>query len=63
MCPHSYKSEYPPGIDVDPEIAEFFEYFYKTSDIPGAHDRYTDLFTKDASFIMASRRSFGREGD
>lgn len=58
----SYQSEYPPGASVDPEIVKFFEDFYKISDIPGAHDQYVDLFTKDATFKLASKQAVGHEG-
>lgn len=59
---HSYKSQYPSGVEVDPAVIEFFEKFYRVSDTPGAHDEYVDMFTKDATFILASKTSQGREG-
>jgi hypothetical protein len=59
---HSYKPEYPPGVQVDDGIKAFFEEFYETSDTPNAHDRYADLFTRDATLVMASKKGVGREG-
>lgn len=59
---HTYKSDYPSDLTTDPEIVQFFEDFYKTSDTPGAHDKYVDLFTKDAQFVLASKRSVGHDG-
>ncbi|CAH0044378.1 unnamed protein product [Clonostachys solani] len=58
---HTYKSEYPSGLTTDPEIVQFFEDFYKTSDTPGAHDQYVDLFAKDATFILASKHCVGHD--
>ena len=59
---HTYKPEYPAGIQIDDGIKSFFEEFYKTSDTPDAHEKYVDSFTKDATLIMASKRVVGREG-
>lgn len=59
---HSYKSEYPSGVQVDPEIVKFFETFYEISDTPGAHDQYVDLFEKDADFVLASKKAKGHDG-
>jgi hypothetical protein len=59
---HSYKSEYPPGVQVDDGIKAFFEEFYKTSDTPDAHEKYADSFTKDATIIVASKKAVGSEG-
>lgn len=44
------------------EIAEFFQEFYQISDIPGEHNQYVDMFTSDATFILASKRAVGRNG-
>ena len=58
----SYKSEYPASIPVDEGIVKFFEIFYETSDTPSAHERYAESFTKDATLIMASKKSQGHKG-
>lgn len=58
---HSYKSEYPAGVELDDGIKAFFEEFYKTSDTPDVHEKYADSFTKDATLIMASKKGVGRE--
>jgi hypothetical protein len=59
---HSYKSEYPPGVQVDDGIKAFFEEFYEISDTPDAHDRYADSFTGDATLVVASKKGVGRKG-
>lgn len=56
-----YASEYPP-LDLDPDFKKFFEEFYKASDTPDAHEKYTTFFTKDATLIMASRKVQGIDG-
>ncbi len=57
-----YTSQYPEGVVVPPAVVEFFQEFYKTSDTPDAHVKYADLFTDDATFILASKLSSGRDG-
>jgi hypothetical protein len=61
---HSYASEYPSSLAIDPQIVQFFEQFYKTTDIntPEAHEQYVNNFTKDAVFIMASKTVRGHAG-
>ena len=59
---HSYQSAYPSDASVDPEIVQFIEKFYTTSDDPDALDNYVDLFEKDATFILASKKSIGHDG-
>ncbi|RFU34768.1 hypothetical protein B7463_g1517, partial [Scytalidium lignicola] len=50
--PHSYISEYPQSTEVDPGIKTFFEDLYRISDDPVAHDKYAQLYTKDAILII-----------
>lgn len=57
-----YKSEYPPNMLIDEGIVQFFETFYETSDTPDAHEKYAASFTKDATLVMASKKSEGRDG-
>jgi hypothetical protein len=59
---HSYKSEYPPGVQVDDGIKAFFEEFYQTSDTPDVHEKYVESFTGDATLVMASKKAVGSEG-
>lgn len=59
---HSYASEYPAGVDFDPEYKKFFEDFYKTSDTPDVHDDYVQNFTKTATLIRASHPAKGHDG-
>lgn len=56
-----YTSQYP-DVPVDPAIKKYFEEFYKTSDTPGADEKYTNSFTEDATLIMASKTVKGRPG-
>jgi hypothetical protein len=49
---HTYKSAYPPGIQIDDGINAYFEEFYKTSDTPDTHEKYAESFTKDATLVM-----------
>jgi hypothetical protein len=58
----AYQSSYPTEIVVDPEVVRFFETFYKISDTPGALDEYVDLFTEDATLILASKKVSGHQG-
>ena len=58
----SYKSEYPSGLEFDSSYKQFFEQFYKFSDTPDAHEEYAKQFTKDATFIMASKTMQGSSG-
>lgn len=60
--PHSYKSEYPAGVQIDDGIKHYFEEFYRTSDTPDVHEKYVDLFTNDATLIVGSKKGVGREG-
>lgn len=60
---HSYKSQYPTKVVVDEKIVQFFEDFYRISDTPGAHEEYANYFTKDATFILASKSIKGYEGN
>lgn len=59
---HSYASQYPPNVPVNPEIVRFFETFYETSDTEEAHERYVHNFTTYATFILASKTAKGHKG-
>ncbi|GAB7365479.1 hypothetical protein MBLNU230_g6552t1 [Neophaeotheca triangularis] len=56
-----YQATLPSDNSVKPEIAKYFETFYKISDTPDAHDLYTEQFTKDATLIMATSVSKGSD--
>jgi len=60
---HSYKSEYPAGVEIHAGIKTFFEEFYKLSDTPEAHEQYANSFTKDATVVMGIKKVVGRPGD
>ncbi|KAH8602257.1 hypothetical protein B0O99DRAFT_561587 [Bisporella sp. PMI_857] len=55
-----YKSQYPSDVTIDPGIVQFFEQFYEASDTPGEHENYVENFTADATLILASKKSKGR---
>lgn len=57
-----YSAEYPPNVPIDEGIVQFFETFYETSDAPDAHEKYAASFTKDATLVMASKKSQGHDG-
>lgn len=57
-----YKAQYPVNVIVDEGIVKFFETFYKTSDTPGDHQNYVNMFTEDATVIMGSKMSRGESG-
>ncbi|KAL1305560.1 hypothetical protein AAFC00_007166 [Neodothiora populina] len=57
----SYTSEYPAGVQIDPEYKAFFERFYQISDTPDAHDEYVKQFTADAKLTMASKKASGSD--
>jgi hypothetical protein len=59
---HSYAASYPADTVVSPDIVQFFQDFYRTSDVPGEHDQYVNQFTPDATFILASKKAHGNEG-
>lgn len=56
-----YTSRYP-DVPVDPALKKYFEDFYKTSDTPGADEKYANSFTEDATLTMASKTVTGRSG-
>ncbi|KAF2798106.1 hypothetical protein K505DRAFT_414601 [Melanomma pulvis-pyrius CBS 109.77] len=55
----SYASSYP-SIPFDPAYKAYFENFYAVTDDPNAHEAYADLYTPDATLVMASKRVKGR---
>ncbi|EFX03935.1 hypothetical protein CMQ_863 [Grosmannia clavigera kw1407] len=42
---------------------QFFNDFYRISDTPEAHTEYCDMFSPDATFILASKTIVGSEAD
>lgn len=59
---HSYKSDYPADSTINDGIRQFFQTFYEISDTPDAHDTYANQFTKDATFILGTKKSYGHDG-
>lgn len=57
-----YAASVPEDKSLKPGIASFFESFYAISDTPEAHQQYADHFTNDATLIMASKETSGRQG-
>jgi len=63
MSQHTYTSAYPANTAVKPGIKQFFEDFYRLSDMAGEdmHPRYVEKFRGDAEFIVGSKRCKGSE--
>lgn len=57
-----YKASVPADGQVKPEIQSYFEEFYRISDTADGHERYADMFTKDAKLIMGPNEANGRDG-
>lgn len=60
----TYTGNAPSGpAELDPRIIPFFEKFYATSDDPSekAHSDYVDAMTKDALFIMGTKKATGAD--
>jgi hypothetical protein len=45
------------------DVIRFFEKFFRISDTPDLHEQYTRNFAEDATFILASKTSKGRDGE
>ena len=58
----AYQSSYPSEVSVEPEIVQFFQNFYKVSDTPDVIDEYVDLFTENATLVLASKKASGHQG-
>lgn len=57
-----YTASVPPGGQVRPEIQTFFEEFYKITDSPDDHERYINMFTTDAKYLMGVNEFNGLNG-
>jgi len=57
-----YRADVPASNLVKPEIRDYYEHFYAVSDTPDAHQKYAELYTKNAKLIMASNEANGRDG-
>jgi hypothetical protein len=59
----SYAKLCPSDVSMNAEIIQFFEAFFQLSDTAdGGHEKYASMFTKDATFILASKVSKGYDG-
>ncbi|KAK4552461.1 hypothetical protein LTR86_010304 [Recurvomyces mirabilis] len=56
-----YQADVPAGELVKSEIKDYYEHFYAISDTPEAHQKYAELYTKNARLIMASNEANGRD--
>ncbi|KAF7552340.1 hypothetical protein G7Z17_g4376 [Cylindrodendrum hubeiense] len=56
-----YEAVYPADLRVNPEVEAYFRKFYEVSDTPGLTDKYVNMFTKDATFKLASKSSKGSQ--
>lgn len=57
-----YEAAYPADLRVLPEVVAYFRKFYEVSDTPGQTEKYVNLFTRDATFALASKSSKGTQG-
>lgn len=62
MASHTYRSQTPSSSPLKQTHAEFFENFYKISDDPTRTDEYVQSFTKNAVFVLASKKAEGESG-
>lgn len=58
----SYSVQCPPDQSVHPDIVAFLQSFYSVSDTPGETEKYVDMFTEDATFVLASKKAAGHAG-
>ncbi|RGP80777.1 fungal specific transcription factor [Fusarium longipes] len=54
-----YSIQTPSDDSVQPHIIEFIKSFYSISDTFGETGKYVDMFTPDATFIVASKKASG----
>lgn len=57
-----YIASVPSDGQVKPEILKYFERFYEISDMPDAHQLYSEQYTKNAKLIMGPNEMNGRDG-
>lgn len=58
----SYSVQSPSDQSVQPHVIQFLQSFYAISDTPDVTERYVDMFTEDATFVVASKKASGRSG-
>lgn len=58
----SYSVQCPQDQSVHPDIVSFLQSFYGVSDTPGETEKYVDMFTEDATFVLASKKAAGHSG-
>lgn len=58
----SYSVQSPSDQSVQPHVIQFLQAFYAVSDTPGETDKYVDMFAKDATFVLASKKASGHAG-
>ena len=58
---HKVSSEFPPTFN-DSAVKDLIEEYYETSNNPDAHEEYSQLFTENATFQIASEKATGRSG-
>ncbi|KAF5575629.1 uncharacterized protein FTJAE_129 [Fusarium tjaetaba] len=58
----SYSVQSPSDQSVPPHVIQFLQAFYAVSDTPGETDKYVDMFAKDATFVLASKKASGHAG-
>ncbi|KAH7262809.1 hypothetical protein BKA59DRAFT_540344 [Fusarium tricinctum] len=56
----SYSVQSPSDQSVQPHVIQFLQSFYAISDTPDETEKYVDMFTEDATFVLASKKASGR---
>ncbi|RSL41884.1 hypothetical protein CEP53_012486 [Fusarium sp. AF-6] len=55
----AYSVQCPTDQSIHPDIVTFLQSFYSVSDTPGETEKYVDMFTEDATFVLASKKAAG----
>ncbi|CAF3622049.1 hypothetical protein SNK05_010453 [Fusarium graminearum] len=54
-----YSIQSPSDESVQPHIIQFIQSFFSVSDTPGDTAKYVDMFTPEATFVVASKKASG----
>lgn len=58
-----YSIQSPSDESVQPHIIQFIQSFFSVSDTPGETAKYVDMFTPEATFVVASKKASGHAGN
>ncbi|KAF4974587.1 hypothetical protein FZEAL_8514 [Fusarium zealandicum] len=57
----TYDMQSPSDQSLDSGIVSFLQTFYRVSDTPGETEKYVEMFTDDATFVLASKKAVGHK--